>query len=94
MRAYDDGLGRRNGPGNRRRAGTATPWLAFGLLLIASGCAHRDSIDDWVVAVDVTGVWVGTYGRGGSAYSGGTAVLTLRQNGPKASLHARRSALI
>ncbi len=59
-------------------------WLAVGsLLFVAFGCARPDWIEDTLVTVDVTGVWRGSAGRGGSAYSGGAVQLTLQQSGAK-----------
>ena len=59
-------------------------WLALGsLLFVASGCARPDWIEDTLVTVDVTGVWRGSAGRGGSAYGGGSVQLTLQQSGAK-----------
>src|SRR5262245_42832546 len=61
-----------------------TAWLTAAFLLFAgSGCARPDWIDQTLVTVDVTGVWRGTSGRGGSAYSGGNIELALQQTGTK-----------
>ena len=58
-------------------------WLALGFILIASGCARPDWIQNTLVTVDVTGEWHGYAGRGGSAYSGGAIELKLQQDGAK-----------
>jgi hypothetical protein len=54
-------------------------WL---VLLIATGCARSDWVENTLVTVDVTGEWTG-------AWSGGEGdqhfALTLRQTGPKAT---------
>ena len=66
------------------RRWTMTALLAVGVLLLTTaGCARSDWIEETLVTVDVTGVWRGTTGRGGSAYSGGSVDLTLQQSGPK-----------
>ena len=60
-------------------AGLVVPVLLFA----ASGCARPDWIEQTLVTVDVTGVWRGTSGRGGSGYAGGNIELTLVQSGSK-----------
>jgi hypothetical protein len=60
--------------------------------LIGSACARHDWIEETLVTVDVTGVWRGDSGRGGSAYGGGSIELTLEQNGPKVTGQVRSFA--
>src|SRR5262249_38694987 len=72
---------------------TMTTWLAVGAaLLVASGCARSDWIDQTLVPVDGTGGWRGTTNRSGSAYSGGSIELTLQQSGPKVTGQFRTAA--
>jgi len=62
---------------------TITRVILVAVLALGSGCARPDWIQDTLVTVDVTGVWRGSAGRGGSAYSGGSVELTLQQSGAK-----------
>ena len=64
-------------------------WIVIGVaLVLASGCARRDWIDQTLVTVDVTGVWKGTTfgGVGGSDIE-----LSLQQSGPKVTGDVRIS---
>src|SRR5262249_42380346 len=56
--------------------------LVTSALTLASGCAKPDWIQQTLVTVDVTGVWIGSSNRGGV---GGSfeARLELEQEGPK-----------
>ena len=63
------------------RAVKRTAWLAMSVLVLtSSGCARPDWIEQTLVTVDVTGVWRGTFVRGGG---GGSMELTLQQSGTK-----------
>ena len=64
--------------------------LLVAMSLLGSACAKSDWIDRTLVTVDVTGVWVGTFGRGGVAMgSGGPIEMSLKQDGAKVTGLAR-----
>ena len=51
-----------------------TPWVLVAVLVVGSGCAKSDWIQQTLVTVDVTGAWQGP---------GGNFELALEQHGPK-----------
>ena len=58
--------------------------------LLGSACAKPDWIGQTLVTVDVTGEWVGTFGRGGVAMgSGGIIEMSLKQDGGRVTGLAR-----
>jgi hypothetical protein len=70
----------------RDARGAMTAWLVIGLfVLVASGCARPDWIEQTLVTVDVTGVWRGrmTGSAPGSGSGSMSMEITLQQSGPK-----------
>ena len=64
--------------------------LLVAMSLLGSACAKSDWIDRTLVTVDVTGMWVGTFGRSGVAMgTGGPIEMSLKQDGAKVTGLAR-----
>lgn len=64
-------------------------WIALAVVLaFQCACARKDWIEQTLVTVDVTGVWVGSITRGGS-YGPVEVRLELEQQGPKVTGYFR-----
>ena len=76
---------------SRDTRGTKAAWLAIGiLLLIVSGCARHDWIDDLLVTVNVSGASSGTCGvAGGGSVPLIEMALEQDQGGPKVTGRVR-----
>jgi len=61
--------------------------ILVAVLVFGSGCARKDWIEQTLVTVDVTGVWIGSVGVGNVARE---IRLELEQQGPKVTGYVRR----
>jgi hypothetical protein len=66
---------------------TITRVMLVAMLAFGSGCAKPDWIQQTLVTVDVTGVWVGSYGTGMTSQE---VRLELEQQGPRVTGYFRR----